>query len=139
MSYNFVLQACYYAGNLQLAVELLRELQSLQLMPDGVTYYTVVDVAETANQHNLAETLLLEGQQHQVVPSHWSKKHSEKLDFHGFSVHMATAAMRIVLRDMLQQAAAVNSYNSCTAEQQHVHDIARDLHIIAGFCCTQRG
>jgi hypothetical protein len=54
---------------------------------------------------------------------------------------MATAAMRIVVRGMLQKAAAaavVNSHssyssnNSSAARQQHVHDIANDLHTITG-------
>ena len=53
------------------------------------------------------------------------------LDFHDFSVGMAAAAVRIVLRELLQPTDSETSTTSSTTAV-YAHDMSRDLHIITG-------
>jgi hypothetical protein len=68
--------------------------------------------------------------QHGLTQHHWNSTPADKgmLDFHEFTVGMAAAAVRIVLRDMLL---ALNADTS-TPTGAHVHDVNSDLHIITG-------
>jgi pentatricopeptide repeat protein len=128
--YNRVINACQNGGNWQLAVDLLVELKAASLKANDISYKCVIDTLYAANEHEKAEQLYVEMFRQGVTLSHWSKTDKGKLDFHDFTEGMTAAAMRIVLRAIVEQNTAAHSGTSNT--ESYVHPIANDLHIITG-------
>jgi pentatricopeptide repeat protein len=102
-TYNRVINACQNGGQWQLTLDLLAELKTKGLKPDAITYKCVIDALHAASEHQKAEVMYIEMLQHGLTLQHWSKRHQGMLDFHDFSVGMAAAAMRIVLRDVVHK------------------------------------
>jgi pentatricopeptide repeat protein len=132
-TYNRVINACQNGGQWQLAVELLAALQAAGLQPNAVTYCCVIDALHAASEEQQAEAMYSEMLQNRLTQSHWSNAAADRgmLDLHLFSVGMAAAAVRLVLRGMLQTTNS-DTCSSSTAAVQHVHDVRSDLHIITG-------
>jgi pentatricopeptide repeat protein len=132
-TYNRVINTCQNGGQWQLAVELLAALQAAGLQPNSVTYCCVIDALHAANKEQKAEAMYSAMLRKGLTQSHWSSAAADRgmLDLHLFSVGMAAAAVRIVLRDMLQSVGSDTSSSSTTAVQ-HVHDANSNLHIITG-------
>eukprot|EP00953_Heterococcus_sp_UTEX-ZZ885_P002706 1980-Heterococcus_DN1.PRE.1 len=117
----------------KLAIKLLSELKAAGLRPDKITYHCVIDASHAANEQVKAEDMYSEMFKLGLTSSHWSTRDKGKLDFHKFTEGMAAAAMRIVLREIVEQKAAARTGNSSNSNSaSYVHSIATDLHIITG-------
>jgi pentatricopeptide repeat protein len=134
-TYNCTINACQRGGNWQLAADLINSLKAAEhaLKPDRVTYGCVIDALHAANEDKQAEELYIEMLESGLTKHHWSTKDRGKLDFHDFTEGMAAAAMRLVLRASVAQAATAHtSRGSATELYMYVHPIETDLHIITG-------
>jgi pentatricopeptide repeat protein len=89
-----------------------------------IPYKCVIDALNAASEHDKAEEFYLTMLERGLTLSHWSLRDKGKLDFHQFTEGVAAAALRIVLRAIVEQKAT-----DCAS---YVHPIANALHIITG-------
>jgi pentatricopeptide repeat protein len=154
-SYTAGLSACKHTGDWQRALQLLSQLKAAGHTPDWPVYTAAIDTLHSAQRHCEADALYAE-MLGSGLAQHWSSAASSAgmLDFHGFSIGMAPAALRLVLRDMCSAAAtaAATAAAAATAKKskrvskkrstsssaaQHVHSAAEDLIIITGHALTR--
>jgi pentatricopeptide repeat protein len=134
VTYSRVINACQKGEQWQLTLDLLAELKAASLQPDVITHNCVIDALHVAHEHEKAEVMYVEMLQCGITQHHWSKVRQGMLYFHDFTVGMAAAAMRIVLRDILWATDSDASSNS----DVHVHDVCSDLHIITGHATHRK-
>jgi pentatricopeptide repeat protein len=113
---------------------LLKELKVAKLVPTAATYSTVLDALQKANEAQKADTIYQQMLAANLAKSYWSDSVKGKLNFDRFSLGEASAAMRVVLHGMVNNASTDNSVsNSDTgASGSYVHNAQHDLHIITG-------
>eukprot|EP00953_Heterococcus_sp_UTEX-ZZ885_P005582 3479-Heterococcus_DN1.PRE.1 len=108
-------------------------MQQAGLTPDVVTYGTLIDTMQKADQITVADELYRRLINAKLI-THWLSGEMYTLDFHDYNTGLTLAAMRLVLHNMV--AAATNNTLALHADIQ-MHDAKRDLRIITGHAMNR--
>eukprot|EP00953_Heterococcus_sp_UTEX-ZZ885_P001475 1321-Heterococcus_DN1.PRE.2 len=130
IGYTAVIDACKNTGNWQLVPDLLQQMIADGLMPGTVTYTAAVDALQAGEQYDTADVMYAEVLSRGLL-QHWSVVSKGMLDFHDYSIGMALAAMRLVLRDMC-------SYSVQSDSKYDTHNPATNLVIITGHASSRQ-